>query len=63
MKDAAGRPLVGYPYVIELPNGTRVEGETGQNGMTRKIAAMAAEQACLTVYEPDSPPVDPDRDR
>jgi hypothetical protein len=63
VKDATGRPLAGYPYLIELPNGTRLEGFTDSDGFTRKVGAMNSELATLTVYTPEPSAIDSDWDR
>jgi uncharacterized Zn-binding protein involved in type VI secretion len=63
VKDATGQAMAGYPYLIELPDGTRLRGTTDRDGITRKVGAMSAAQATLTVYAPEPSPVDPDWDR
>lgn len=62
-KDTSGQPLEGYAYLIELPDGTRLEGLTDQEGLTRKVGATDAQVAKLTVYEPEPLPIDSDWDR
>jgi uncharacterized Zn-binding protein involved in type VI secretion len=63
VKDKAGIALAGYPYLIELPDGRRLEGITDRDGITRRVGAMSAENARLTVFAPEPGPVDPDWDR
>jgi uncharacterized Zn-binding protein involved in type VI secretion len=63
VRDTNGQPLADCPYQIELPDGTRLEGVTDQNGLTRKVGAMSAELAKLTIYAPEPSPIDPNWDR
>ena len=63
VKDETGLPLVGYPYVIELANGIRLEGITDRDGLTGKVGAVSAETATLTVYALEPSPTDPNWDR
>lgn len=63
VRDESGQPLAGYPYHIELPDGTRLEGTTDRGGVTRKVGAMSAVEARLTVYMPEPAPLDHHWDR
>lgn len=63
LDEAGGQPLVDWPYVIELGNGTRLEGRTDGEGKTAKVTAEQAEDATLRVYEPAVTPINPHWDR
>lgn len=54
VKDEAGQPLVGFPYVIELSSGRRIEGRTDRDGRTAKVVASGVEHATLIVYAPET---------
>lgn len=60
---ASNLPLRDWPYLVELANGTRLQGRTDSEGKTGKIAAMQAEYATLHVLEADSAPINPHWDR
>jgi hypothetical protein len=61
--EVTGKPAIDWPYLIELANGTRLEGRTDQNGKTKMVAAMREEHATLQVYEQDTTPINPNWDR
>lgn len=63
VRDATGQALPHCPYLIELPDGTRLEGITDHDGLTRKVGAKNAELAKLTVYLPEASSIDPNWDR
>lgn len=56
-------PLPDWPYMIEVAGACKLEGRTDKNGKTGKVSAMNADDAILHVYEPDSPPINPNWDR
>lgn len=56
-------PLPDWPYVIEVAGAYKLEGRTDKHGKTGKVSAMHADDAILHVYEPDSPPINPNWDR
>ena len=59
----SGLPLPNRPYVIELANGTRLEGRTDQEGKTGTVSTIHAECATLHVCEPVTTPINPHWDR
>jgi uncharacterized Zn-binding protein involved in type VI secretion len=51
ISSVTGKPLVGYPYQIELPDGSTIEGKTDDEGLTEIVSAPDAAQAVLTVFD------------
>jgi len=59
----SGLALSDRHYIIELANGTRLEGRTDGEGKTRTATSTQAERATLHVCEPDTAPINPNWDR
>lgn len=51
ISSVTGKPLMGYPYQIELTGGFLIEGKTDSDGFTQKVAAADAASAKLTVFD------------
>ena len=63
MDQTSGLALPDRHYIIELANGTRLEGRTDNEGKTRTVAAARAEHTILHVCEPDTTSINPNWDR
>lgn len=61
--DAAGAPMIDWPYRIEVAGGEPVEGRTDSEGSTSKVVSTAAARAVLHVYEPEVTSITPYWDR
>ena len=59
----SGLALSDRHYIIELANGTRLEGRTDSEGKTRTVTSAQAERATLHVCESDTTPINPNWDR
>ena len=59
---STGKPLVNFPYRLDLESGHSIEGRTDRDGKTEKVLSSAAETAVLQVYEELSP-LNPSWDR
>lgn len=57
-----GKPLAGFPYEIEMEDGSRISGVTDEMGYTNLMTSDKAEIAKIAVYEPHVTPINPEWD-
>ncbi|MHA7846350.1 type VI secretion system Vgr family protein [Serratia sp. D1N4] len=61
--EVSGKPLIDWPYTIELEDGSQLTGRTDSEGKTKQVASKQAESAVLHVLEPEVTPINPNWDR
>ena len=59
---STGKPLLDFPYRLDLESGHSIEGRTNSDGKTEKISSHNAEEVVLHVYE-EILPLNPNWDR
>ncbi|MDR3391106.1 MAG: hypothetical protein P4L77_05165 [Sulfuriferula sp.] len=60
--DANGKPLVNWPYAIEMNGTEQINGQTDSEGETEKIHSNKAESVKIHIYEPAVTPINPQWD-